>query len=70
MAADAFVCCEKLMKAVKMTGMDIKVVNSAFPDGCGPILKTRGMALTVGIGNVANSYQLFGRPLLITWALR
>jgi hypothetical protein len=44
----------KLMKAVKMTGMDIKVVNSAFPDACGPILKTRDMAPTVGIGNVAN----------------
>lgn len=44
----------KLMKAVKLTGLDIKVVNSAFPDACGPILKTRGMAPTVGIGNVAN----------------
>lgn len=44
----------KLMKAVKMTGMDIKVVNSAFPDACGPILKSRGMAPAVGIGNVAN----------------
>jgi len=44
----------KLMQAVKMTGMDIKVINSAFPDACGPILKTRGLHPTVGIGNVAN----------------
>jgi hypothetical protein len=44
----------KLMQAVKQTGMDIKVVNSAFPDACGPILKTRGLQPTVGIGNVAN----------------
>lgn len=44
----------KLMQAVKMTGMDIKVINSAFPDACGPILKTRGLQPTVGIGNVAN----------------
>lgn len=44
----------KLMQAVKMTGMDIKVINSAFPDACGPILKTRGLHPAVGIGNVAN----------------
>jgi hypothetical protein len=44
----------KVMKAVKMTGMDINVANSAYPDACGPILKTREMAPTVGIGNVAN----------------
>ncbi len=30
------------------------MVNSAFPDACGPILKTRGLNPTVGIGNVAN----------------
>jgi len=44
----------KVMKAVKMTGLDIKVANSSYPDACGPILKTRDMAPTVGIGNVAN----------------
>jgi hypothetical protein len=44
----------KLMQAVKMTGMNFKVINSAFPDACGPILKTRGLHPTVGIGNVAN----------------
>ena len=44
----------KLMQAVKLTGKDYKVVNSAFPDACGPILKTRGLNPTVGIGNVAN----------------
>lgn len=45
---------QKVMKAVKMSGVNTKVVNSAFPDACGPILKTRGMAPDVGIGNVAN----------------
>jgi len=44
----------KLMQAVKLTGKDYKVINSAFPDACGPILKTRGLNPTVGIGNVAN----------------
>jgi hypothetical protein len=44
----------KLMQAVKQSGIDVKVVNSAFPDACGPILKTRGLQPTVGIGNVAN----------------
>jgi hypothetical protein len=44
----------KLMQAVKATGKDYKVINSAFPDACGPILKTRGLNPSVGIGNVAN----------------
>jgi hypothetical protein len=44
----------KLMQAVKMTGNNYKVINSAFPDACGPILKTRGLNPIVGIGNVAN----------------
>jgi hypothetical protein len=44
----------KLMRAVKMTGLDIKVVNSAFPDAVGTVLKAQGMAPTCGIGNVAN----------------
>lgn len=44
----------KLMQAVKMTGLDIKVVNSAFPDAVGPILSKVGLAPTIGIGNVAN----------------
>ena len=45
---------DKLMRAVKMTGLDIKVVNSAFPDAVGTVLASRGMAPTCGIGNVAN----------------
>lgn len=44
----------KLMRAVKMTGLHIKVVNSAFPDAVGTVLTARGMAPTCGIGNVAN----------------
>jgi hypothetical protein len=44
----------KLMQAVKQTGLDIKVVNSAFPDAVGPILSKVGLAPTIGIGNVAN----------------
>jgi hypothetical protein len=61
----------KLMQAVKQTGLDIKVVNSAFPDAVGPILSKVGMAPTIGIGNVANpvppirtalAHQL-GRPM-------
>jgi hypothetical protein len=44
----------KLMQAVKQTGLDIKVVNSAFPDAVGPILSKVGLAPSIGIGNVAN----------------
>jgi hypothetical protein len=44
----------KVMKAVKMSGVKATVANSAFPDACGPALKTRGLEPTVGIGNVAN----------------
>jgi hypothetical protein len=44
----------KLMQAVKQTGLDIRVVNSAFPDGVNPVLHQVGLAPTIGIGNVAN----------------
>jgi hypothetical protein len=44
----------KLMQAVSQTGLDIKVINSAFPDAVGPILDKVGLAPTIGIGNVAN----------------
>jgi len=44
----------KLMQAVDQTGLDIKVINSAFPDAVNPILGKVGLAPTIGIGNVAN----------------
>jgi hypothetical protein len=44
----------KLMQAVKQTGLDIKVINSAFPDATHPVLDKVGLAPTIGIGNVAN----------------
>jgi hypothetical protein len=44
----------KLMQAVRLTGLDIKVINSAFPDACHNILDKIGLAPTIGIGNVAN----------------
>ncbi len=44
----------KLMQAVQQTGLDIKVINSAFPDATHPILDKIGLAPTIGIGNVAN----------------
>lgn len=44
----------KLMQAVKQTGLDIKVINSAFPDAVHPVLNTVGLAPAIGIGNVAN----------------
>lgn len=61
----------KLMQAVEQAGLDIQVVNSAFPDVVHPILDKVGLAPTIGIGNVANpvpairssiAYRL-GRPL-------
>jgi hypothetical protein len=44
----------KLMQAVAQTGLEIKVVNSAFPDAVNAILGKVGLAPTIGIGNVAN----------------
>ncbi len=44
----------KLMQAVKQTGLDIPVINAAFPDGVHPVLDRVGLAPTIGIGNVAN----------------
>lgn len=44
----------KLMQAVGETGLDVRVVNSAFPDGVHPVLAKIGLAPTIGIGNVAN----------------
>ncbi|MGW0930737.1 hypothetical protein [Streptomyces sp. NPDC002644] len=43
-----------LMKAVRDSGVDAKVVNAAFPDAVGPVLDKVGLAPTVGVGNVAN----------------
>jgi hypothetical protein len=42
----------KLMKAVKMAGIDTVVVNSSFPDAVNPSLGKVGLAPTVGIGNM------------------
>ena len=42
----------KLMKAVKMSGIDTYVINSSFPDATNPSLARVGLAPTVGIGNM------------------
>jgi hypothetical protein len=61
----------KLMQAVKQTRLDIKVINSAFPDATHPVLDKVGLAPAIGIGNVANPVPAIrssiahklGRPL-------
>jgi len=42
----------KLMKAVKMAGIDTYVVNSSYPDVTNPSLARIGLAPTIGIGNM------------------
>jgi len=42
----------KLMKAVRMSGIDTYVVNSSYPDAINPSLGRVGLAPTVGIGNM------------------
>jgi hypothetical protein len=42
----------KLMQAVKMSGIDIKVVNGAFPDTTDVVLGKVGLAPTCGGGNM------------------
>jgi len=44
----------KLMQAVKLTDLDIKVINAACPDGVNPVLSQVGMAPTMGVGTIAN----------------
>ncbi len=44
----------ELMRAVRASGISTQVVNAAFPDAVGAVLKTQGLAPTTGIGNVAN----------------
>jgi hypothetical protein len=42
----------KLMKAVRMSGIDTYVVNTSYPDVINPSLGRVGLAPTVGIGNM------------------
>jgi hypothetical protein len=42
----------KLMQAVKMSGLDIKVVNAAFPDATNVVLGKVGLAPVCGGGNM------------------
>jgi hypothetical protein len=42
----------RLMKAVKISGIDTYVVNSSFPDVTNPSLARVGLGPTVGIGNM------------------
>jgi hypothetical protein len=41
----------KLMRAVKRSGIEVRVVNSSYPDAVNPILSRIGLAPTVGVGN-------------------
>jgi hypothetical protein len=42
----------KLMKAVKMSGIDTYVVNTSYPDATNPSLGRVGLAPTIGVGNM------------------
>ena len=42
----------KLMKAVKISGIDTYVVNTSYPDATNPSLARIGLAPTVGVGNM------------------
>lgn len=44
----------KLMKAVKLSNIDVNVVNASFPDAVNSILSKVDLQPTIGIGNVAN----------------
>jgi hypothetical protein len=51
----------KLMTAVKATGLDIKVVNGAFPDATNVVLGKVGLAPDCGGGNMDIGIQRFKR---------
>lgn len=42
----------KLMKAVKMSGIDTHVINTSYPDVTNPSLAKVGLAPTIGVGNM------------------
>jgi hypothetical protein len=42
----------RLMKAIKMAGIDPYVVNTSYPDATNPSLARIGLAPTIGIGNM------------------
>jgi len=42
----------RLMKAIKMSGIDTYVINTSYPDVINPSLDRIGLAPTVGIGNM------------------
>ncbi len=42
----------KLMRAVKISGVKTKVINSSFPDGVCPLLASAGLAPHCGAGNL------------------
>ncbi|WP_368502647.1 hypothetical protein AB3N04_00710 (plasmid) [Alkalihalophilus sp. As8PL] len=44
----------KLMKAVKLSSLDIKVINASYPDVVNPALRELDLSPHVGIGNVSN----------------
>ncbi len=51
----------KLMQAVKMSGLDTRVVNGAFPDATNVVLSKVGLAPTCGGGNMDIGIQRFKR---------
>ena len=63
-----FVPTYKLMQAVRKSGIETHVVNSAFPDLVNPALAKIGLAPTVGIGNLDNS--IHGLRIAVSKMLR
>ena len=53
----------KLMQAVKMSGLDPKVVNGAFPDATNVVLSKVGLAPTCGGGNMDIGLQRIKRMI-------
>lgn len=44
----------RLMTALRLTPLKPIVINAAYPDAVNPVLATRGLAPTAGVGNVMN----------------
>lgn len=54
-----------LMKAVKQTNPDIKVINGSYPDSVNCVLEKVGLAPTIGIGNLANNIPAIRKSIAI-----
>lgn len=59
----------KLMQAIKLTGLKVKVINASYPDVVNPALYGLGLEPDIGIGNVSNVLPAVKKAISINTSL-